>query len=344
MKQASQLFSKTKISINECSLIAAAKYETLLKKQHSKVAKQAKLSKTYLLILLMACFFTACEDVVEVDINTNDIDLISVEAYINTRDSDNIFVKLEKSLPVNKAEQNPAINKATIEISDMQPVPNSILLEEDGQTGIYKIPANKNYLAVPGRNYKLTITTPDGVVITAHDYLQKVEPLDSVKINLSALGDYEYLGIYINSQETQGEGNYYKWDIYINNNLINESDELTFASDELVEGNYIYDLEIFIDWFDEEKDRKLLAGDTIRVEQLSISETTYDFYLGMQNQAFSGSPFSVPPANLQNNLSGSDGKPVLGLFSARDISVGNEVIIDDNNFSPHVSSVSMSIK
>ena len=72
-------------------------------------------------------------------------------------------------------------------------------------------------------------------------YYEKVEKLDTVKINQSDRGNFEYLGIYINSQETPGEGNYYKWDIYINGELLNDSEDLAYASDELVDGNYIYD-------------------------------------------------------------------------------------------------------
>ncbi len=300
---------------------------------------QLTFNKLVLLILLFAGILSSCEDVVEVDLNTEDLDLIAVEAYITTKATNNIVVKLEKSLPVDKADQNPAINNAIVEISDNQAIPNTILLQEEGQTGVYLIPKNETYKAIPGRTYNLTITTADGVVVSATDYLNEVETLDKVKVNLSPRGDYEFMAVYINSQETPGLGNYYKWNIYINNKLLYGSDKLSFASDELVDGNYIYDFEIFTDWYEEEEDKILLLDDTIRVEQLSISKATYDFYLGMINQAFSGGPFSVPPANVPNNLSSSDGKRVLGLFSASDVSVGNEVIIDNSNYTPLASSV-----
>ena len=292
-------------------------------------------------ILLLAAVFTlllsSCEDVVQVDLNEENLDLIAVEAYLNTKSSDNVYVKLEKTLPVDQAAENPAISNAVVEISDDQAEPNTIILAEDGNTGVYRLPENTTYEAVTGRTYHLKITTPDGVVISASDYLQQVENLDTMKVNLSARGDYEFLAIFISSQETQGLGNYYKWDIYINNKLLYQSEDITFASDELVDGNYIQDFEIFTDFYadeDEEEDRVLYKGDTVYVEQLSISEATYDFYIGMSNQAFSGGPFSVPPANVPGNLSSSDGKRVLGIFSARDISQGNRVIIGDNNFTP----------
>lgn len=301
--------------------------------------KTLQFHKIFFFALILTLALSSCEDVVEVDISDEDLDLISVEAYITTNDANNILVKLEKSLPIDNVQENPPIHNAVVEISDNEPVPNTVLLEEYEQSGIYLLPGNTYYEAIPGRTYKLKITTQDGIIITGEEYLQKVEKLDTVRVNLSPLGDYKYLAIYINSQETPGEGNYYKWDIYVNNRLLYGSDNLTFASDELVNGNYIYDLELFVDWFEEDEDKVLLIGDTVQVKQLSISNAAYDFYLGMQNQAFSGSPFSVPPANISNNLSSNNDKRVLGIFSARDVSVGNWVIIDSTNFTPMVPTV-----
>ena len=300
--------------------------------------KTAQIIKGIIILLFAIVAFTSCEDVVDVKLDGEDIDLIAVEAYINTKAENNVYVKLERTLAVNQTTQNPVISNAVVQLSDNAATPNTVTLEEQGNTGIYLLPAETSYPGVTGRTYTLTITTPDGTVITGEEYLQEIETLDSVKVNLSDRGNYEYLGIYINSQETPGLGNYYKWDIYINGEFLNDGEDLAFASDELVDGNYIYDMLILLDWEDEEEDKILHQGDTIVVEQLSISEAAYEFYWGLDDQAWAGGPFSVPPANVPSNLTSSDGKRILGLFSARDISVGNTVIIDDSNFTPLVSS------
>lgn len=302
--------------------------------------KTIQFDKIFFFALILVLALSSCEDVVEVNISDEDLDLISVEAYITTNYSNNILVKLKKSLPIDNTQENPPIHNAVVEISDNEPDPNTVLLKEYEQSGIYLLPGNTYYEAIPGRTYKLKITTQDGIIITGEEYLQKVEKLDTVRVNLSPIGDYKYLAIYINSQETPGKGNFYKWEIYVNNRMLYGSDKLTFASDELVNGNYIYDLELFVDWFDEDEDKVLLVGDTVQVQQLSITSAAYDFYLGMQNQAFSGSPFSVPPANISNNLSSNNNKRVLGIFSARDVSIGNKVIIDSTNFTPMVPTFS----
>jgi hypothetical protein len=300
--------------------------------------KKLEYIKISILLLFVSALLVACEDVVDVELNDENIDLFSVEAYINTKETDNVFVKIEKTLPVTYAEQNPVINNAIVEISDTEPTPNKIILVEDSNTGIYKLPSNSMFRAIPDRTYKLTITTPEGIVISGEEYLQKVEPLDSTKINLSARGNFEFLAIFVNSQETPGLGHYYKWNIYINEVLLYKSDQMSFVSDELVDGNYVSDFEIFTDFEDEDEEKILLLGDTVYVEQLSISKSAYQYYLGMENQAFAGSPFSVPPANVPGNLTASDGKKVLGLFTTSDISVGNKIIIDSTNYTPLIPS------
>ncbi|WP_321375886.1 DUF4249 domain-containing protein [uncultured Draconibacterium sp.] len=301
--------------------------------------RTAQIIKAFIILIFAVIALTSCEDVVEVDLNDEDIDLIAVEAYINTKSENNIYVKLERTLPVNQTAQNPAINDAVVQITDDAQTPHTVTLAEQGSTGVYLLPAGVDYPGVPGRTYTLTITTPDGTEITAEDYLQEVETLDSVKVNLSSIGDFEYLGIFINSQETPGLGHYYKWDIYINDEFLYNGEDLAFASDELVDGNYIYDMLIYLDWEEEEEDQILHEGDTIRVEQLSISSAAYDFYWGLSDQAWAGSPFSVPPANVPSNLRSNDGKRILGLFSARDISVGNIIVIDESNYTPLISGI-----
>jgi hypothetical protein len=290
-----------------------------------------------LAILFISLVLFSCEDVVQVDIAPDDIDLISVEAYLTTRSRNNVWVKVQKSLPIDNAQENPAISNAIVEIMENESPENRIVLQETDEAGIYELPENRFFQTQTGSTYSLKITTPDGVVITGEDYLQKVPLLDSVKVNLSSFGDYKYLAIFISTQETPGIGHFYKWDIYVNQRLLYGSENLTFANDELVDGNYISDMELYTDWFDEGGDnneRTMDIGDTIHVVQASISSDVYDFYLGMQNQAFAGGPFSVPPANVPGNLVASDGRKVLGLFTARDVSLGNRVVIDSTNFTP----------
>jgi len=242
-------------------------------------------------------------------------------------------VFLYKTLKVNQDEAYPGISDAIVVISDDANPSNQVTLTESTETkGFYVLPQNVDYKGVAGREYTLTIQT-EGVTLTAKDKLFPVEPIDSIQVVPSMRGDKRFLGVFTYGQEPKGLGNYYKWDVFVNDTLIHEADRISIASDEFVDGNYISKLEIYTDFYEiskEATDRKLKLHDTIYVKQTSISEFDYNFYFQMINQANTGSLFSVPPANIKSNFTSTDGKPVLGLFVARDVSISNKVVIDQS--------------
>ena len=282
----------------------------------------------YLFFILAAVAFSSCEDVIEVKLSDENLNLIGVEASITTVDQPTVF--LYKTLKVDQDLAYPGISGATVTISDNATPTNQIILMEDPtKLGHYMVPKDKNYFGVAGREYTLNIVT-QGVTLTAKDKLAKVEPIDYIEVVPSQRGEKRFLGVFTYGKEPKGLGNYYKWDIYLNDTLIHNANNLAIASDEFVDGNYISKLEIFTDFYDTTKpqDRKLKLHDKVQVKQTSISEFAYNFYFQMFNQSSTGSLFSVPTANIESNFKASDGKPVLGIFTARDVSVSNQVAID----------------
>ena len=283
---------------------------------------------TFISFLISSFLFTSCEDVIDVKLSNEDLNLIGVEASITTADKPTVF--LYKTLKVNQDITYPAISGAVVTVSDNATPANLIILTEDSsKPGHYLVPDSKNYLGVAGREYTLNIQTQN-VTLTAKDKLAKVEPIDSIQVIPSQRGEKRFLGIFTYGKEPKGLGNYYKWDIYVNDTLVHNSDRLAIASDEFVDGNYISKLEIYTDFYDTTKpeDRKLKMNDKIQVKQTSISEFAYNFYFQMINQSSTGSLFSVPTANITSNFTSSDGKPVLGIFTARGVSASNLVVID----------------
>ena len=279
-------------------------------------------------LIFFSIIFTSCEDVIDVKLSDENLNLIGVEASITTVDQPTVF--LYKTLKVDQDVAYPAISGAVVTISDNATPANQIILTENSsKPGYYLVPKDKNYLGVAGREYTLNIQT-QGVTLTAKDKLARVEPIDSIEVVPSQRGEKRFLGVFTYGKEPKGLGNYYKWDIYVNDTLIHDGDRLAVASDEFVDGNYISKLEIFTDFYDtnKPKDRKLKLNDKIQVKQTSISEFDYNFYFQMINQSSTGSLFSVPTANLPSNFTASDGKPVLGIFTARDVSASNKVVID----------------
>ena len=283
---------------------------------------------TLMSFLISAVFFTSCEDVIDVKLNDENLDLFGVEASITTMDEPTVF--LYKTLQVDEDVAYPGISGAVVSITDNgSPASQITLIEDQQKKGLYRVPQNSSYLGIAGREYTLTIQT-EGTTLTAKEKLSKVEPIDSIQVFPSMRGNKLFLGVFSYGKEPLGVGNYYKWDIYVNDTLQHESDRLAVASDELVDGNYISKLELYTDFHDTNKpeERKLNLNDTIYVKQTSISKFAYYFYFQMINQSGAGSLFSVPAANINSNFSSSDGKPILGLFTARDVSVSNKVVID----------------
>ena len=287
--------------------------------------------KKYIIIIIAAVLFASCEDVIDVELNNQDEGLYAVEARITTEDEPTVF--LYKALPVTQDTEYEGISGAVVTISDDAIPSNEIILVEDGEKqGYYVVPENEGYYGQAGRIYTLNILTPEGTTITCSDELSPVEPLDSIQIRPSERGNGYFLAIYTYSQEPAGEGDFYKWDVYKNDTLINDAQYLAFASDELVDGNYISNLEIFTDFHDpnEELERMLRFMDTIYVKQTSISAYAYNYYYQMINQVSTGFLFSVPPANLPSNFISSDGKEVVGIFTASDVSTSNTIVIDES--------------
>jgi len=283
---------------------------------------------TYLIIFALAAIISSCEDVIDVKLSIEDLNLIGVEANITTVDQPTVF--LYKTLKVDQDVTYPGISAAVVTILDNAIPSNQIILTEDpAKQGHYLVPNAKNYLGVAGREYTLNIQT-QGVTLVAKDKLAKVEPIDSIQVVPSQRGEKRFLGVFTYGKEPKGLGNYYKWDIFINDTLVHEANRMAIASDEFVDGSYISKLEIFTDFYDttKPKDRKLKLHDKVQVKQTSISEFAYNFYFQMINQSSTGSLFSVPTANIVSNFTASDGKPVLGVFTARDVSVSNLVLID----------------
>jgi hypothetical protein len=280
--------------------------------------------------LFIAVLFSSCEDVIEVKLSDEEMNLIGVEARITTIDQPAVF--LYKTLRVDQDVDYPGISGAVVTISDDQiPVHEMVLPESNSKSGLYIVPDKQSYRGIPGRIYTIKIVT-GGVTLTAKDKLMSVEPIDSIQVKPSMRGDKAFLGIFTYGLEPPGLGNFYKWEVFINDSLVQSADRLAVASDEFVDGNYIYGLEIFTDFYDTNKpeDRMLDLNDVISVKQTSISEFGYNFYNQMINQGSTGSLFSVPPANIESNFTSSDGKPVLGLFLASDVSKSNKVVIDQS--------------
>jgi hypothetical protein len=286
-------------------------------------------TKYIFFLAFVLILMNACEDVIDIELSDEDVGLYAVEAKITAED--NPYVFLYKTQPVSSAEPYTGVSGAVVTVSDNSQPPQTIQLAEDPEnTGLYIPEEGIIFHGEYNKEYTVSISVGE-TTLTASDMLAKVEPIDSIQVHSSLRGDHLFLGIFTYGNETPGIGNYYKWDIYINNELLSGSEYLAVVSDEMVDGNYVNGFEIFTDFHDPEEpsERLLNLGDTIQVKQTSISEFAWHFYSQMFEQGQTGGLFSVPPANIKGNFLSDNGRQVLGLFTAHDVSASNVVVIDE---------------
>jgi len=144
--------------------------------------------------------------------------------------------------------------------------------------------------------------------------MRPVAPIDS--IGFGVWQDYDpnappKSSLFMYAQEPPTPGDYYLWNYYINGVL--KSDTITkvvFASDEMVNGNYVSD-NFPIYGFNAN------PGDSITLEMRSITKEYYDFLTGIMYESMGGSsPFSGPPSNVKGNVKNitNKEKEVMGFF------------------------------
>lgn len=286
--------------------------------------------KQLLYILFILLIVTSCEDVIEVELNDENIDLIVVEAQISTLDAP--FCKISQAEKVTSEEKLKGISGAKVYIQNIDNLSDILYLEaSDTIAGYYSAPTETSNSLQLNSTYQLTIEIED-YTITARDTLMQVEPIDSIQIRPSVISTPLFLAVFSYGKEPPTKNQFYKWEIVANDTIYNSIDYIQYASDELVNNSYIDAFEIFTDFHDPEEPAERILGylDTIKVRQSSISAFIYNYYTQLSNQSNTGFLFSVPPANVKGNLTASNGKTILGYFSAHDVSVSNSVVINDS--------------
>jgi len=243
------------------------------------------------------------------DLNEQGFDRMVVEGAI-TDQVKRHEVRLTKTTSFFEDEKPPAISGALVTISNG--VDSWSLAEDTSDLGLYYTPDSA--YGTPGLHHDLTIIY-DGETFVATDYMPTVAAIDSIHVAFvpDEEGDGGFWPVDISFTEPAGEGDLYRWRVLING--VSDNDSIKFVrvlDDFLLDGSTLTDFRV--DGFPEEY---IEVGDTITVEQLSLSQVHFDFIEAIQEQTQDqGGLFSPPPANIPTNISGS----ALGFFSASAVS------------------------
>lgn len=273
-----------------------------------KIFKHNIIPYNILALAAMLIIFSACEDVVDLKLPEGDATLV-VEGQI-TNQPDVNQVKLTMSVPYFDSVSNPIVSNATVVLSDEQG--QSVTLSENpANSGIYPILTPGTI----GRTYTVEITTAEGKRFRSEpEYLAPVADIDSIYYELNESTDSteedEY-DVLLDARETPNERNFYRWRLSVNGEFRNEPFDLFYASDDFLDGNDVIGFAVNDDW--------VYEGDELIVEQISISESYYEYLdLIWQQTAIVGGLFDSPPAPITGNIIDLDdrSKPVYGFFNA----------------------------
>lgn len=240
------------------------------------------------ILLIMAVAFSACEKVIYPDLS-NGKTLLVIEGRIST-DSVPWRVKLSLTQDYFSTTRPPAATGAVVSIID--DLGNSITLLED-TGGLYK--SASVHKCIVGRRYTLNVAYK-GTNYTASETCLFQEPIDSITYEYRKKQAFIPAGYYIteHAREKEGAGDYYLWEIYKNDTLINDFGYF-INDDAFVNGNYIVAQFPF----------NFKLYDSIQVDQFAISKQWYNFLSTVQTEAGkSGTPFDTPPANAVSNIKG----------------------------------------
>jgi hypothetical protein len=198
---------------------------------------------------------------------------------------------------------------AEVSISDGDSV---IVLHEVNDGEYYTDP---DVHGISGRTYTLSIKLADGSQYSASEELLPCPDFDSISQSLnhkSYDGDYGY-DVLFYGQEPETAGNNYLYFLYIDNVLYTDTlSEISFASDDFVNGEYIRDYMVY----------RIREADVhpayvhVTLEMHSVTRSYYDYMSAMLLETvWRGSPWDGPPANVNGNISGG----ARGYFRASDI-------------------------
>lgn len=268
-------------------------------------------------ILFSVLVFASCEDVIDIELDQGET-LLVVDGKI-TDEQKRHSIKLSTTAPYFDSLQTPIVSGAIIQLSiyDASGVLVNIdTLEEQTGTGIYLTDDIKGEL-----NYKYVLRIEAiGEVYTAESVLPRVPEIDSLTYEYKeAVGPFEAgYYVYFHGPEAPGTGDNYLFRISRNGKEYTRPNQLYFATDELVDGSYIGNFDVTPEPFD--------LGDTIKVQNYTMSNDQYQFYLELSTQVNNGGIFASPTANVRTNIRNIDPnrKKAVGYFSAngtRSISV-----------------------
>lgn len=249
----------------------------------------------YIITFIAALFFVACEEVIEIDLNSAAPVIVAEGAIGNDTSA---WLKLSYTTDYFALEESQNISDAVVEISDSE---GNIEVMSATGNGQYEAPL---FTAVIGRTYTISFTV-DGQVYEASSKLMSPTKIKTVSFEAMEMGmreqiqGVEYFMPTLVIADNAAEENYYNFVFYVDGE---KQDGFFLTTDRgTKDGKLTYTpLRMPIE-----------GGNEVRVEAYSIDKDTYAYYSQLDD--LSGDMMdSSTPYNAKSNF----GTEVMGFFSA----------------------------
>ena len=288
------------------------------------------------LLLLVSCFFTACEDIVDIDLDEGSVEMV-VDAWINT-DTVPQVIKLRTTAPYFSNAFAPVVSGATVTVTDQDGTVFNFIETDDSGNYVWTPEPGERFGTI-GNNYFLEISKDDKTYVSASQ-LNPTVPVDSIvsEFREESLGEPEGYYAEFFARDNPGLGDAYWIKAFKNDIFLNKPQEINIAFDAGPSSGAEVDGLIFItpireainrvpdsgdDAIDDFENPPFELGDTIRVEILSLTLEAFTYLERVRIQTTLGDAalFAEPPANVPTNiLSSEPNENPQGFFVVSDIS------------------------
>ncbi|BFM45395.1 DUF4249 domain-containing protein [Flavobacterium sp. CFS9] len=246
--------------------------------------KTIKKKTLAVLSLVLVLFFSSCDDVVKLDLETGETRIV-VDAEIiwkkGTSGNEQI-IKVSKTAPYYD-NKTPKVSGAKVKVTNSK---GDVFTFNETEPGSYVC---TNFVPVINMDYVLSVEA-EGQTFTAAEKLISVTPIDRIEQKRvpDVAGDDLYeISFYF--KDPADQVNFYLTDY---KSSILRLPSYTLFDDELFNGNEIYP---------RFSDPDLKPGISLSIINRGISKNFYN-YMRLILEISGGSPFSIPPENIRGNI------------------------------------------
>ena len=252
--------------------------------------------KFSLYIILFSILFSACEKVIDINVESAESKYV-IEAYISNERGD-CKVHITQTVNFNDPADFPGVTGAVVTVQDNNNTPVNLL-----ETG-YGMYETTDMNGMENHTYSLSVKI-NGQVFTSVSRMPKQVNFDGLSIVDFRSFDGNRKFANVTFTDPPGKGNAYRF-LQYKNEIPNKN--IFVLNDDFTDGRLNNSLLTF---FDRTNDERIETGDTIKVEMQCIEPAVYKFFSSL-SQSSTGSSDNVSPGNPVTNIEGG----ALGYFSA----------------------------